>query len=257
MELYYQTIGTGRPLVILHGLFGSSDNWRSIAKQLATKAQVITVDLRNHGRSPHSSEHTYALMADDLTELLEKLKLDKVDMIGHSMGGKVAMAFSQRYPQKLHKLVVVDIAPRQYPDEHSSIFRALLAVDLSLYSSRAEVDMALKNTLANKAVRQFLLMNLAINERQLYWQINLQALYDSYSQLLQAVCEAESEVELSDVPCCFIRGSQSDYVGDDDEGLIRTCFPNAQLITLEAGHWVHAEAPHAFLTKINEFLDYD
>jgi len=254
MKLYYQTTGTGQPLVILHGLFGSSDNWRGLAKKLATQAQVITVDLRNHGRSPHSSEQTYALMVEDLAELFERLTLDKVDIIGHSMGGKVAIAFSQRYPQWLRKLVVVDIAPRQYDDEHSVIFKNLLALDLSLYANRNEVDNALKNTLPNKAVRQFLLMNLTLNDEQLSWRINLQALYDNYSQLLKAVCDGNTIM----IPSCFIRGGQSDYIRDKDENLIRTCFPNVELATIEqAGHWVHADAPQQFLTKITEFLDYD
>lgn len=254
MKLYYQTIGTGQPLVILHGLFGSSDNWRGIAQILATQAQVITVDLRNHGRSPHSSKQTYALMVEDLAELFERLKLDKVDIIGHSMGGKVAMAFSSHYPQWLRKLVVVDIAPRQYQDEHSAIFRTLLALDLSLYTSRNEVDQALKIALPNKAVRQFLLMNLTLNDEHLSWRINLQALYDSYPQLLEAVCEDERIM----IPSCFIRGGQSDYIRYEDEDLIRTCFPYAELATIEqAGHWVHAEAPQQFLTKITEYLDYD
>jgi esterase len=254
MKLYYQIVGTGQPLVILHGLFGSSDNWRAIAKELATQAQVITVDLRNHGRSPHSSQQTYALMVEDLVELFDRLKLDKVDIIGHSMGGKVAMAFSERYPQWLRRLVVVDIAPRQYHDEHSAIFRVLLALDLSLYTSRNEVDDALKIALPNKTVRQFLLMNLAINGEQLSWRINLQALYENYSQLLVAVCEDETIM----IPGCFIRGGQSYYIRDEDEDLIRTCFPYAELATIEqAGHWVHAAAPQQFLTKITEFLDYD
>lgn len=254
MKLYYQIVGTGQPLVILHGLFGSSDNWRAIAKELATQAQVITVDLRNHGRSPHSSQQTYALMVEDLVELFDRLKLDKVDIIGHSMGGKVAMAFSERYPQWLRRLVVVDIAPREYHDEHSAIFRVLLALDLSLYTSRNEVDDALKIALPNKTVRQFLLMNLAINGEQLSWRINLQALYENYSQLLVAVCEDETIM----IPSCFIRGGQSDYIRDEDEDLIRTCFPYAELATIEqAGHWVHAAAPQQFLTKITEFLDYD
>ncbi|MDO7596453.1 MAG: alpha/beta fold hydrolase [Pseudomonadota bacterium] len=254
MKLYYQTIGTGQPLIILHGLFGSSDNWQAVAKQLATHAQVITVDLRNHGRSPHSSQQTYALMVEDLAELFELLKLDKADIIGHSMGGKLAMSFSLHYPQRLRKLVVVDIAPKQYHDEHSAIFRALLALDLSLYTSRNEVNDALKTALPNKAVRQFLLMNLALNGAQLSWRINLQALYDNYSQLLAAVCEDETIM----IPSCFIRGGQSDYVGDEDIDLIRTCFPYAELATIEqAGHWVHAEAPQQLLTKITEFLDYD
>ena len=254
MKLSYQTSGSGQPLVILHGLFGSSDNWRGLAKELATKCQVISVDLRNHGRSPHSSEQTYALMVEDLAELFERLKLEKVDIIGHSMGGKVAMAFSQRYPQWLRRLVVVDIAPRQYHDEHSAIFRVLLALDLSLFTSRNEVDDALKIALPDKAVRQFLLMNLAINGEQLSWRINLQALYDNYSQLLAAVCEDETIM----IPSCFIRGGLSAYIGDEDEDLIRSYFPYAELATIEqAGHWVHAEAPQQFLSKITEFLDYD
>jgi len=254
MKLYYQTIGEGRPLVILHGLFGSSDNWRGIAKQLAMYAQVITVDLRNHGLSPHSSEQSYALMAEDLAELFERLQLDKVNIIGHSMGGKVAMAFSQRYPQWLDKLVVVDIAPKQYQDEHSVIFKALLALDLSLYASRNEVDKALKMTLPNKGVRRFLLMNLDLSGDQLRWRINLQALYNNYPQLLEAVCEDETITIVS----CFIRGGQSDYIRDDDEDMIRSCFPYAEIATIEqAGHWVHAEAPQQFLSKITEFLDYD
>lgn len=253
MKLSYQIIGTGRPLVILHGLFGSSDNWRGLAKQLAKWAQVITVDLRNHGRSPHSAEQTYDLMAEDLAELFEQLNLENVDIIGHSMGGKVAMAFSQRYPNWLRKLVAVDIAPRQYADEHSDIFRALLALDLSLYVSRSEVDTALKEALPNKSVRQFLLMNLIIESGRLNWRINLEALYENYPQLLEAVCEDESSI----IPSCFIRGGQSSYIRDEDQALIRTCFSLAELVTIpDAGHWVHADAPQLFLTKITGFLDY-
>lgn len=253
MKLSYQTLGEGQPLVILHGLFGSSDNWRGLAKQLATKAQVITVDLRNHGHSPHSSEQTYSNMSDDLAELLERLDLDKVDIIGHSIGGKVAMDFSQHYPQWLRKLVVVDIAPRQYTDEHSDIFNALLAVDLSLYSSRNEVDNALKVSLPNKAVRQFLLMNLLLKDKNISWRINIDALYDNYPQFLMAVCEDEYIM----IPTCFIRGGDSNYILDEDEDLIRTSFPFSELLTIEqAGHWVHADAPQQFLTTITEFFDY-
>ncbi|HDY84799.1 hypothetical protein LCGC14_0809350 [marine sediment metagenome] len=254
MKLYYQTIGEGRPLVILHGLFGSSDNWRGIAKTLSDYAQVISVDLRNHGQSPHSVKQTYALMAEDLAELCDRLKLDKVNIIGHSMGGKVAMAFSQRYPQYIDKLVVVDIAPKQYHDAHSHIFKALLALDLSLYTNRSDVDNALKMTLPNKAVRQFLLMNLELSGEALSWRLNLQALYDNYSELLDAVCEDETVM----IPSSFIRGGQSDYILEDDEDLIRTRFPYSELVTIEqAGHWLHADAPQQFLSKITEFFDYD
>ena len=254
MKLYHQRIGTGRPLVIVHGLFGSSDNWRALAKQLAHYAEVITVDLRNHGRSPHSLEQNYRLMTDDLAELLDDLNLDRVDMIGHSLGGKVAMSFSQHYPQRLHKLMVVDVSPRGYQDEHSPIFKALLALDLSQFSRRNEVDEALSQSIPDKVVRQFLLMNLAVNGDQLGWRINLQALSDSYPQLLQPVCQ---DVEIA-VTACFIRGGRSTYVRDDDIALINTTFPYSEIVTIEqAGHWVHAEAPVIFLDKVKQFFNYD
>ena len=254
MKLHYQTSGSGQALVILHGLFGSSDNWRALAKQLATRAQIITVDLRNHGRSPHSSEQTYELMADDLATLARDLNLSTIDLIGHSVGGKVAMVFSQRYPELLRKLVVVDIAPRAYDDEHSAIFKALLDLDLSLYSTRNELDKELSLSLPNKAVRQFLLMNLAVDNDELSWRINLPVLYDVYPKLLNKVCEGQQH----SAPSCFIRGGRSNYIQEQDIAEIELSFPNSIIVTIpQAGHWVHADAPEPFLNKIIEFFDYD
>jgi len=252
MKLHYQSTGIGKPLVILHGLFGSSDNWRSIVKVLVNTRQVITVDLRNHGQSPHSTEQSYPLMVEDLFELLDDLDLDKVDLIGHSVGGKVAMAFSQTYPDRINKLIVVDIAPRQYQPEHTAIFKALLALDLSLYTQRSDLDQALALSLPDKAVRQFLLMNLNNQNQQLHWQINLPTLFDNYQALLAAVCQT-GRVEVS---TCFVRGGRSHYINADDEDLIKRVFPNSSIVTIEqAGHWVHAETPQAFLTITSEFLD--
>ncbi|MDC9725867.1 MAG: alpha/beta fold hydrolase [Gammaproteobacteria bacterium] len=254
MKLHYQIVGSGQPVVILHGLFGSSDNWRGLAKELSNHAQVITVDLRNHGRSPHSAEQSYELMADDLAELIQELKLSSVDLIGHSVGGKVAMTFSQHYPEFLHKLVVVDIAPRAYTDEHSTIFETLLGLDLSLYLSRKELDQELSLSLPNKAVRQFLLMNLDLTNDKLTWRLNLHALFECYPKLLQSVCNHQQIA----IPSYFIRGGRSNYIGDDDFALINATFPHSEIVTIEeAGHWVHAEAPDIFLTKIIEFFDYD
>mgnify|MGYP000420874086 CR=1 FL=1 len=254
MKLHYQTSGSGQALVILHGLFGSSDNWRALAKQLATRAQIITVDLRNHGRSPHSSEQTYELMADDLATLARDLNLSTIDLIGHSVGGKVAMVFSQRYPELLRKLVVVDIAPRAYDDEHSAIFKALLNLDLSLYSTRNELDKELSLSLPNKAVRQFLLMNLSVDNDELSWRINLPVLYDVYPKLLNKVCEGQQH----SAPSCFIRGGRSNYIQEQDIAEIELSFPNSIIVTIpQAGHWVHADAPEPFLNKIIEFFDYD
>lgn len=254
MKLHYQTIGSAKPLVILHGLFGSSDNWRGIAKQLAQHAQVITVDLRNHGQSPHSSQQNYPLMVDDLMELLDDLKVDKVNIMGHSVGGKVAMAFTEAHPERVDKLVVVDISPRQYTDDHRVIFNAIMAIDLSLYTRRRQVDQALSDVLTDRAVRQFLIMNITSENGQLSWRINLQALYDNYPDFLAAVVEKNNV----DIASCFIRGGRSPYIKQEDEDLIATHFTRSEIFTIEqAGHWVHAEAPQQFLTKITEFFDYD
>lgn len=254
MKLHHQVIGSGKPLVILHGLFSSSVNWRSMAKQLAQYAQVITLDLRNHGNSPHSLQQNYPLMAGDLMELLDDLNLDKVNIIGHSVGGKVAMAFTESYPERVDKLVVVDISPRQYIDDDRVIFNEIMAVDLSLYTRRSEVDEALSSVLSDKAVRQFLIMNISSANGQLSWRINLQALHDNYSHFLAAVVEQDNV----DVASCFIRGGTSSYIQDKDELLIYQHFTQVEIYTIEqAGHWVHIDAPQQFLTKIKEFFDYD
>lgn len=253
MKLHHQITGSGRPLIIIHGLFGSSDNWRMLAKQLSQSAQVITIDLRNHGQSPHSEEQNYQLMADDLAELIHDLKLEQVDIIGHSIGGKVAMAFSDAYSGYCRKLVVVDIAPKHYKQEHNAIFNALLALDLSLYSKRNEVDAALSELIADKAIRQFLLMNLALAGEVISWRINLSALFNNYPNLLKPVCVSKQV----DIPTCFIRGGASHYIIEDDLQLISSTFINSELITIDgAGHWVHAEQPKVFLEKVSEFLDY-
>ncbi|MFW5425990.1 MAG: alpha/beta fold hydrolase [Methylophagaceae bacterium] len=254
MKLHHQITGSGRPLVILHGLFGSSDNWRGMAKQLAEYAQVITVDLRNHGKSPHSAQQNYDLMVKDLVELFDDLNIDKANIIGHSVGGKVAMAFTAAYSERVNKLVVVDISPRQYSDDHSVIFNAIMAVDLSLYSKRSDVDNVLSEVLPDKGVRQFLLMNISVDNGRLAWRINLPALFDNYQHFLDAVCEND-EVNIAS---CFIRGGNSPYIQDSDELLISQHFMKAEIYTIEqAGHWVHAEAPQAFLNKVTTFFDYE
>lgn len=253
MKLHYQISGFGQPLLIIHGLFGSSDNWKMLAKQLSEHVQVITVDLRNHGRSPHSVDQDYQIMADDIAELIRDLGIQKVDLIGHSIGGKVAMTFSHYYPDYCRKLIVVDIAPKHYLPEHNAIFKALLSLDLSLFTKRSEVDKALATSIADKAIRQFLLMNLDTSGDAIIWRINLASLFDNYPQLLQAVCMDQHIT----VPTCFIKGSLSNYIKDEDSQLISSVFSDSEIHTIEqAGHWVHAEQAEAFLVKINEFLDY-
>lgn len=250
MQLHYHTIGSGEPLIFIHGLFGSGDNWRSIAKHFANEHQVISLDLRNHGRSPQSDAQNYALMADDLLLLMDDCNIEQAHLVGHSMGGKVAMQFATQYPQRVNQLIVVDMATRAYADEHSHLINAMLAVDLQQHSSRQSVDAALKTSIPNTMVRQFLLMNLARSEAGLNWRIHLAALKANYPALQSAVCETMHY----DKPCFFIYGENSEYILPADKAMIRQCFSQAEFIGLPTGHWVHAEAPAQFIATLENHL---
>lgn len=250
MQLHYQSLGQGQPLILLHGLFGSGNNWGTVAKHFSQCFQVISVDLRNHGSSPHSDSQTYAELSQDLAELCDALNLNTVHLLGHSLGGKVAMQFATQFPQRVDKLVVVDMAMRAYADAHTHLIDAMMAVDLSAMRSRNEVDLALSSNINQVAVRQFLLMNLVKSGQQFAWRINLAALKANYPAMQQAVYESA----LYDKPCLFIRGQYSDYVNDDDIDHIKAHFTQAQFASLPAGHWVHAEQPQAFIALVERFL---
>lgn len=250
MQLHYQTLGQGQPLILLHGLFGSGDNWGTVAKHFSQYCQVICVDLRNHGRSPHSATQSYANMADDLLELCDALDSERIHLLGHSLGGKVAMQFAMHNPDRVEKLIVVDMAMRAYADAHTHLIDAMMAIDLSTLQSRLEVDKILSASIPQTAVRQFLLMNLIKSDSGLTWRINLPALKANYPGLLQAVCENAHYEK----PCLFIRGELSDYVQDTDVEQIKSNFINARFSSLPTGHWVHAEQPKAFIEMVDNFL---
>lgn len=250
MKLHYQTLGQGQPLILLHGLFGSGNNWGTVAKDFSQYFQVISVDLRNHGNSPHSDKQDYTMMAEDIAELCDALNLNTVHLLGHSLGGKVAMQFATQFPQRVDKLVIVDMAIRAYADVHTHLMDAMMAVDLSAIRSRNEVDLALSGRINQAAVRQFLLMNLVKSGEQFAWRINLAALKANYPAMQQAVCE----LALYDKSCLFIRGEHSDYVNDDDIDHIKAHFTQAQFPSLPTGHWVHAEQPQAFIALVERFL---
>ena len=255
MSLHYQIVGDGdTPLLLIHGLFGSADNWRGIARQLSKTRQVISVDLRNHGRSFQHPQQNYALMAADIAEVLDELAIDKVDLLGHSIGGKVAMQFAVDYDSRLDKLIVVDMAPRRYADNHSQIFKNLMSVNLTQFNQRSEVDAALAILIPDKAVRSFLLMNLTSQAGQLAWRINLNHLFCNYPAILQAIAPAEPISK----PTLFISGGNSDYIGTEDRQQIRQWFSHVQLLKIaNAGHWVHADQPQAFCQTVESFLNHD
>lgn len=250
MELFYRELGNGKPLVILHGLFGFSDNWQTHAKKFSEYYRVILVDLRNHGHSPWSDEFSYHLMVDDLFELLNKLNLKDVILLGHSMGGKVAMHFAQSHPDLLEKIIIVDMGIKEYPMHHQHILKAFDSINLNELSARSEAERILSSFIESKGVVQFLLKNLYWQEKgKLAWRVNFKVLQSAMPEILSALPEREVLI-----PTLFIRGSLSDYILDSDFEKIENLFPDSQLITIEnSGHWVHAEAPEDFTDSVLAF----
>jgi esterase len=252
MKLYFHAVGNGHPFVILHGLFGSSDNWFTLSNFFAQKFKVYAVDLRNHGRSSHSNSFDYWSMAEDLNDLLIHESVRSVFLLGHSMGGKTAMQFSLMHQEKVDKLVVVDIAPKAYPPKHDEIFDALLALKLEQYKTRSELDSALSQRINDHSVRQLILKNVFRDDQGKFrWRINVDALYKNYHKINEAIGSTQKFPK----PALFVRGGNSSYILDEDILQIKSIFPAAELVTIEGvGHWVHAEAPQKFAEVVMEFL---
>ncbi len=253
MELFHKEFGAGPPVVIVHGLFGFSDNWQTVAKSLAETHTVFTVDLRNHGRSPRSDEHNYPAIAEDLRKFLEKNWLFKSAIIGHSMGGKAVMQFALNFPEMVERLVVVDISPKKAAGGgHDDIFEALFSLDLATLSSRSEAEAILSAQIEELGVRQFLMKNLTRNsENGFEWKMNLPVLFREYPSILAAV-----EGEPFEGETLFVRGGNSNYILDKDWTGITKLFPNAKLETIiGSGHWVHADKPKELLALLHQFLD--
>ncbi len=256
MTLYHRILGDKHPaesaIVILHGVFGTSDNWQTFGKALAEHHRVLLVDQRNHGQSPHSGEFNYSAMADDLKIFVEEQQLPRPVVLGHSMGGKTAMFFAIRYPELLGKLMVVDIAPRAYPVHHQTILDAFAAVKIDKIQSRQEAEEQMMPWVPEKGVRQFLLKNLQRTDQGFSWKLNLPVIRDN----IEAIGEAVPESKTFEKPTLFVRGEKSDYIRKKDEALIDRLFPQATTVTItNAGHWVHAEQPEALLEVVTDFLD--
>ncbi|WP_266367263.1 alpha/beta fold hydrolase [Tellurirhabdus rosea] len=254
MELYYRQVGdTGPAILILHGVFGSSDNWLTISKTIADQGyRVFLLDQRNHGRSPRSEVFDYESMGLDLLEFIQKHQLDKPILIGHSMGGKVVMQFAMDHPDQFSKLVIVDIAPKFYPVHHGEILRGLSAIPLATLKSRNEADAILKEYEPSATVRQFLLKNLYRNEQgQFDWRLNLPVI----EREIHGVGEELSHPRTVTEPTLFIRGVNSGYIRDEDIPGIQKLFPNVKVETIpDAGHWVQAEQPELFVEALINFI---
>ena len=255
VELFYKKYenpSSEHHLFILHGLFGMLDNWHRIAKKLSEYCNVYAIDLRNHGKSPHVDEMSLELMSDDIRHLVDSLQLEQVIILGHSMGGKVAMAFANHYPELVEKLIVVDIAPREYKAGHDRYFEAFKELDFSSFQSRSEADAALAERESNAGIRQFLLKNLDRNQEGGYrLKLNIQSIDRFYPDLLQAL----DFHWIISTPALFIRGSESQYISDADYHALTETFTDASLVTIDgAGHWVHADRPEEFTEIVLEFI---
>ena len=253
MKLAFEVVGKGDPVIILHGFLGSADNWRSMSRRLGSHYQVFAVDLRNHGRSPHSDILDYDVMVADVREFMEQQALRRIMLLGHSMGGKVAMQFAIEYCEQVDRLVVVDIAPKPYEPSQRYLLKAMRALDLTRYKSFADVDAALAPEVSSESLRQFLLKNLARDENgRLRWRIDLEAIDRNYDKLVQGLSPERSFNKST----LFIRGGRSNYIEDDDTRLIRQMFPQAKIATLpEAGHWVHVDEPEEFFQTVVNLLN--
>ena len=251
--LYSKIEGEGKPLLILHGFLGMSDNWKTLGTQFAADGfQVHILDLRNHGRSFHSDVFTYEAMVQDVFEYCQANNLDKVDIIGHSMGGKTAMFFAATHPEKVNKLIVADIAPKYYPQHHQDILAGLNAVDFSVKPSRNDVEAILAEYISDFGTRQFLMKNLYwLEPGQLAFRFNLPV----FNTNLEAIGKELDADLVFNNPTLFIRGGASRYILDSDFENIKHHFPNSNIETIpNVGHWLHAENPKMFYELTIDFL---
>jgi esterase len=253
MLLHSNILGEGRPMIILHGFLGMSDNWKTLGKKFSNEGyQVHLVDQRNHGRSFHDNNFNYEVLIEDLKHYCEHYKLEDIILLGHSMGGKTAMLFSSTFPEMVSKLIVADIAPRFYPIHHDQILKGLSSLDLDIIKSRTEADEILSEYVSDFGTRLFLLKNLYwIQKGTLSLRINLQVLKDNVEEVGEALPISHS----FSGDTLFLRGDKSEYIALSDEPLIKMQFPNSEIVTIEnAGHWLHAENPTAFYEEVIKFI---
>ena len=252
MKLNHKSYGEGQPIIILHGLFGMLDNWQTVAKALSKDFMVISVDLRNHGKSPHSEEWSTSLMAEDVIAFMHDNWIYEAFLLGHSMGGKVAMEVALAENDLVQKLIVVDIAPKAYEPGHERIFEALQSVPIESIDSRLEAEDIIAKYIPELGIRQFLLKNITRNKNGGYqWKMNLASIAKNYSSIIEPT-PVENQF---DQPTLFLRGENSNYVLDEDFDLINSLFTDSRIETIQnAGHWVHADQKDVLISKVSNFL---
>lgn len=271
MKLYYRELGKGNKhtIIILHGLYGCSDNWLSIAKQLSENFHIIIPDLRNHGQSPHSDIHNYQAMMDDVIELLDDLKINKCNIIGHSMGGRLATHITLNHSDRIENIIIADITPMQSNENddrnnehynfHTGLINDLQKVDLDNVSTFQEADEELSNYITDRKLKAFILKNIKKTPDGLKWKFNLESLSKNLEFIMLGIPIKNLEHIKIKNASLFLRGALSDYIKIEDYKPIKAIFVNCQIIEIpDAGHWLHAEQPSLFIKNVLYFLDrYD
>ena len=252
--LNYQQLGQGEHIILIHGLFGSLENLNMVAKTLSNEYCVTSIDVRNHGNSFHQQGCSYQELAQDVINLLDHLSIQKCHILGHSMGGKIAMQIALNYPQRLEKLVIADIAPVAYPAHHLRIIEGLKSIDFKKVQKRKDADVQLAEYVETIGVRQFLLRNITSNSQgQFYFKCNLDNIEQGYSQVMQSI-QPQGEKSFNG-ETLFIKGGESDYILAEHRAAINSLFPLAKAKIMQgAGHWLHAEKTVAFNKIVMDFL---
>lgn len=243
---------TEMPLLVFHGLFGMLDNWGSFGKEFGALMPTHLIDLRNHGRSFHSDSMSHDDLANDILHYMQFHNIEKANLVGHSLGGKAVMQFAINFPEKVHKLIVVDISPKAYPPHHQGIIKALQSVDFEAVQTRQDVEKVLENYIHEKSVIQFLMKNLYwTDDKKLAWRFNLKTLAEKYTEFVSKAIR----FGIFSGPTMFVAGANSNYILPQDEFLIKQQFPNSKIIKIaNAGHWVHADNPADFNAAVRDFL---
>jgi len=249
--LHYQQLGTGKDIILIHGLFGRLENLNMVAKSLAENYRVTSVDVRNHGDSFHDSVMDYSAMAQDIVNIMQHLSIKSAIVLGHSMGGKIAMELALTKPDLVEKLIIADIAPVEYPPHHSEIITGLKSLDLSAIKQRKDADNQLAQYVDNIGVRQFLLRNLSSEHGQFSFKCNINNIAKNYPNIMKTYQGSNSYQG----PTLFIKGANSDYILPEHRAEILRLFPHSRARVIQAaGHWLHAEKTIAFNRSVESFL---
>ncbi len=253
-QLNYKQLGEGKHIVLIHGLFGSLENLNMVAKNLSQHFCVTSIDVRNHGNSFHQQNMDYQVLAQDVINLLDKLSIKNCHILGHSMGGKIAMKIALSFPERINKLIVADIAPIKYPAHHLTIIEGLQAIDLTQVLKRQDADIQLAKYVPNTGVRQFLLRNITLNELgKFQFKCNLHNIDQGYQQIMQSITDQTEQKFNGET--LFIKGANSDYILPEHQSAITLLFPKAKAKIIQgAGHWLHAEKTVAFNKIVEGFL---